>query len=65
MRGPQAGSRARLRRSECTAQGIARLGAVRGFTYRNADGERIDDEETLARVRELAIPPAWKVVRRD
>jgi DNA topoisomerase I len=54
--------RRRLRRSDCTAQGIARLGAGRGFTYRDADGERIDDEETLARVRELAIPPAWKEV---
>ncbi|HEY2715475.1 MAG TPA: DNA topoisomerase IB [Solirubrobacterales bacterium] len=52
----------RLRRSDCTVQGIARLGAGRGFTYRDADGERIDDEETLARVRELAIPPAWKEV---
>src|SRR6185503_20783073 len=52
----------RLRRSDCTVQGIARLGAGRGFTYRDADGERIDDEETLARIRELAIPPAWKEV---
>jgi DNA topoisomerase-1 len=52
----------RLRRSDCTVQGIARLGAGRGFTYRDADGERIDEEETLARIRELAIPPAWKEV---
>ncbi len=54
--------RGRLRRSDCRAQGIARRGAGRGFTFRDADGERIDDEETLARVRELAIPPAWKEV---
>ena len=54
--------RGRLRRSSCTAQGIARLGAGRGFTFRDADGERIDDEETLARIRALAIPPAWKEV---
>jgi len=54
--------RGRLRRSDCTAQGIARLGAGRGFTFRDADGERIDDEKTLARIRELAIPPAWKQV---
>jgi DNA topoisomerase-1 len=54
--------RGRLRRSDCTTQGIARLGAGRGFTYRDADGERIDDEETLARIRELGIPPAWKEV---
>ena len=30
--------------------------------YRDADGERIDDEETVARIRELAIPPAWAEV---
>jgi DNA topoisomerase I len=54
--------RGRLRRSSGTDQGIARLGAGRGFTYRDADGERIEDEETLARIRELAIPPAWKEV---
>jgi DNA topoisomerase-1 len=52
----------RLRRSDCATQGIARHGAGRGFTYRDADGERVDEEETLARVRELAIPPAWKEV---
>jgi DNA topoisomerase IB len=56
------GRRGRLRRSDCSVQGIARVGAGRGFTYRDADGERIDDEETLARIRELAIPPAWKEV---
>ncbi len=54
--------RGRLRRSDCTTKGIARLGAGRGFSYRDADGERIDDKETLARIRELAIPPAWKQV---
>jgi DNA topoisomerase IB len=57
-----AGRQGRLRRSDCTVQGIARVGAGRGFTYRDAEGERIDDEETLARIRELAIPPAWKEV---
>jgi DNA topoisomerase-1 len=54
--------RPRLRRSDCRTEGIARLGAGRGFTYRDADGERIDEEETLGRIRELAIPPAWKEV---
>ncbi len=33
-----------------------------GFSYRDADGERIRDEETLARIRSLAIPPAWQDV---
>jgi DNA topoisomerase-1 len=27
--------------------------------YREADGEKVDDEATLARIRSLAIPPAW------
>jgi DNA topoisomerase IB len=54
--------RGRLRRSDCTTEGIERLRAGRGFTFRDADGERIDDEETLARIRELAIPPAWREV---
>lgn len=64
MAGPAAAParRGRLRRSDCATQGIARLGAGRGFTYRDADGERVEDEETLARVRELAVPPAWKEV---
>ena len=34
----------------------------RGFSYRDADGHRIDDEETLERIRGLAIPPAWEEV---
>lgn len=39
--------------------GIRRRRAGRGFTYLDPDGARIDDEETLARVRSLAVPPAW------
>jgi DNA topoisomerase IB len=34
----------------------------RGFEYREESGERITDEETIARIAELAIPPAWKDV---
>jgi DNA topoisomerase I len=29
------------------------------FGYRTARGERVEDGETLARIRKLAIPPAW------
>lgn len=54
--------RGRLRRSDCSDEGITRLGAGRGFTYRDPGGERIEDEETLERIRELAIPPAWEEV---
>jgi DNA topoisomerase-1 len=39
--------------------GITRRRAGRGFTYLDADGEKVDDPETLARIRALAIPPAW------
>jgi DNA topoisomerase-1 len=52
----------RLRRSDCSSLGIRRVGRGRGFGYVDADGERIDDEETVARIAELAIPPAWKEV---
>jgi DNA topoisomerase-1 len=34
----------------------------RGFSFEDGSGERIADEETLERIRQLAIPPAWKEV---
>jgi DNA topoisomerase I len=52
----------RLRRSDCAAPGITRRGRGRGFEYLDPDGERIDDPETLERIAELAIPPAWRDV---
>lgn len=52
----------RLRRSSCAAPGIARGRRGRGFEYRDPAGERIDDPEVLARIAELAIPPAWREV---
>jgi len=52
----------RLRRSDCAAPGIARRGRGRGFEYLDPGGERVDDPETLERIRELAIPPAWRDV---
>lgn len=39
--------------------GIRRRRAGKGFTYLDADGKRVEDPETLARIRTLAIPPAW------
>lgn len=35
----------------------------RGFWYATAAGRRVGEEEALARVKSLAIPPAWKEVR--
>ena len=53
---------ARLRRSDCSGPGISRRGRGKGFEYLDEDGNRITDEEVLARIRELAIPPAWRDV---
>ena len=39
--------------------GIRRKRAGRGFTYVDPHGRRLEDPETLARIRGLAIPPAW------
>jgi DNA topoisomerase IB len=52
----------RLRRADCSTAGLGRRRRGRGFEYLDARGSRIDDPETLTRVRELAIPPAWEDV---
>jgi DNA topoisomerase IB len=52
----------RLRRVDCSSPGIRRVRRGRGFSYVEEDGERIEDRETLERIRGLAIPPAWKDV---
>ena len=49
----------RLRRSDPSLPGITRRRAGKGFTYLDEAGERITDGETIARIRALAIPPAW------
>jgi len=43
------------------APGWTRRRAGRGFAYYDLDGQLIKDER-LDRLRELAIPPAWKDV---
>ena len=48
-----------IREIDCNGPGIARVGAGRGFFYRDTDGTRIDDPDVLERIRTLAIPPAW------
>jgi len=58
---PAAG-RGRLRRADCAGAGIERRRHGRGFSYRDPEGGRIEDEETLARIGQLAIPPAWEEV---
>lgn len=52
-------SAAGLRYASDTRPGITRRRSGRGFSYRDADGRTIRDRQTLARIRALAIPPAW------
>lgn len=44
------------------APGIARRRHGSGFCYRAPDGRDVRDRATLARIRSLAIPPAWREV---
>src|SRR3954449_10565237 len=52
----------RLRRADCSGPGIRRRRRGKGFEFIDEDGRRLSDEETLARIRDLAIPPAWEDV---
>src|SRR4051812_43068909 len=51
----------RLRRSDVHRPGYRRRRAGRGFAYYDLDGVLIRDDR-LDRIRELAIPPAWRDV---
>ena len=42
-----------------TEPGIARRRAGKGFSYRDPRGQLVRDKATLARIRSLAIPPAY------
>ncbi len=52
----------RLRRADCSGPGIRRRRRGRGFSYVDDEGRKVDEPEVLARIAELAIPPAWKDV---
>jgi DNA topoisomerase-1 len=52
----------RLRRSDCSGPGLRRIRRGRGFSYLDERGEPVTNPETLARIRELAVPPAWQDV---
>lgn len=41
------------------AHGLSRRRSGTGFCYRDAHGKTVRDKATLARIRALAIPPAW------
>jgi DNA topoisomerase-1 len=51
-----------LRYSTDSRPGLSRRRHGRGFSYRDAEGAVIRDRTTLARIRALAIPPAWTEV---
>ena len=52
----------RLRRSVLSQPGIARKRRGKGFAYYRPDGKALSDPETLQRIKDLVIPPAWKKV---
>jgi DNA topoisomerase-1 len=56
---PAAAKAAGLRYVQAGKPGIARERAGESFRYRDAGGDLVDDEQTLARIKSLAIPPAW------
>ncbi|CAN5419852.1 DNA topoisomerase IB [soil metagenome] len=43
-------------------QGLRRVADGKGFSYVDEDGKTVEDEATLARIKALAIPPAWTSV---
>src|SRR4051794_9442846 len=55
-------SMARLKRADCSGPGIHRRRRGKGFEYLDGDGRRVTEPSVLARIQELAIPPAWQDV---
>src|SRR5689334_9573506 len=52
----------RLRFVQCVGAGIQRRRNGKSFFYIGPNGRKLDTPETLARIRALAIPPAWEDV---
>src|ERR1700759_3485776 len=52
----------RLRRSVLSKPGIVRKRRGKGFAYYGPDDKLLSDPDTLQRIKELVIPPAWKKV---
>jgi DNA topoisomerase I len=52
----------RLRRSDPATAGILRRRRGKGFSFEDPEGTTITDAETLRRIRDLTIPPAWEEV---
>ncbi|QBE66176.1 DNA topoisomerase IB [Pseudoduganella lutea] len=56
---PLAARAAGLRYVSDSKPGLSRIAADGGFRYVDAHGGPVDDDATLARIKALAIPPAW------
>ncbi|MFI7578668.1 DNA topoisomerase IB [Micromonospora sp. NPDC049497] len=52
----------RLRRSDPGRPGYGRRRRGKGWLFLDPSGEQVRDPETLARLRDLVIPPAWQDV---
>ena len=57
-----AATAAKLRYVSDGQPGITRVRTPHGFSYRHPDGSKVLDEDTLTRIRKLAIPPAYENV---
>src|SRR5436190_1251641 len=53
---------AALRYVSDSRPGIRRRRSGTGFSYRTPEGEPVRDKAVLARIRKLAVPPAWREV---
>lgn len=53
---------AKLRYMQDSSRGLGRKAAAKGFRYVDSEGKPVRDQETLARIKALAIPPAWRDV---
>lgn len=62
MKRPGSRPPGRLKRSDCSGPGISRRRRGAGFSYLDPEGGPVRDEDTLERIRGLAIPPAWREV---
>lgn len=58
----QSAEEAGLRYVTDSTPGITRHRAGTGFFYKTSKGDKVTDERTLARIKSLAIPPAWNEV---
>jgi DNA topoisomerase-1 len=53
---------AALRYVSDSRPGIRRRHSGKGFSYTSPEGGILHDRATLARIRALAVPPAWREV---